>query len=142
MNESSSRLWVRADPANNTIVASVRTPDGIVYVDTANADNAWYFLALRRTGSQLILSIDGQDVDTAPAPTGSVTAGQANGVRGIHLGEKLDGTDTFTGALDELHVYTWALSTAELEALRATNTTPTTGLTLHLPLNDAHAPAP
>ncbi|MGX7673896.1 LamG-like jellyroll fold domain-containing protein [Plantactinospora sp. DSM 117369] len=144
VNESNSQLWIRADPANNTITTSARTPTGVVRIDTdkAYADNAWHFLALRRTDSQLILSIDGENVGTAPAPTGSLTAGHTDGVQGIHLGEKLDGTDTFTGALDELHLYSRALSDAELDAMRADNTTPTNGLALHLPLNDTNVPAP
>nr|WP_246569035.1 LamG domain-containing protein [Polymorphospora rubra] len=108
VNEAISQLWIRADPADNSITTSARTPNGVVRINTDNAyaDNAWHFLALRRTDSQLILSIDGQDVGTAPAPTGSLTAGYPDGVRGIHLGEKLDGTDPLTGTLDELRIYT------------------------------------
>lgn len=143
VNEQASQLWVRADPAGDTITASARTPGGVVRVDTGNAyaDNAWHFLALRRTGSQLILSVDGRDVGTAPAPTGSLTGGHTDGVRGIHLGEKLDGTDTFTGALDEMRIHTRALSVAELDAMRTGNTTPAGGLALHLPLNSTSSPA-
>lgn len=95
INEAASQLWVRADPAGDTITASARTSGGVVRVDTgdAYADNAWHF---------------------------------TDGVRGIHLGEKPDGTGTFTGALDEM---------------RTGNTTPTGGLALHLPLNSTSNPA-
>ncbi len=77
-----------------------------------------------------------------PPPTGSLTAGHPDSVRGIHLGENLDSTDPFTGTLDEMRIHTRALSAAELDAMRAANTTPANGLALHLPLNNTSNPAP
>lgn len=137
INEANPQLWVRADPANNKIVTRARTVNGTATIETAGdyGDNAWHFLALRRTATGLVLTIDGTMVGTA-ALSGSLTADQAEGIEGFNLGRKLStDADYFSGSLDEVRVHLRALSDTELEAIRTSNTTPADGLSMHLPFN-------
>ncbi|MBB5897227.1 LamG-like jellyroll fold domain-containing protein [Kutzneria kofuensis] len=111
-------VWVRAQPSQDRLYAWVQTDTGEVSVAlpdasgaTAFGDNAWHALALTRIGGQVRLSV-GTLSATASGLTGSVSAGKAD-VLGLRVGSKPDGTDVFTGAIDEARFYPRALTAAE-----------------------------
>ena len=68
-------------------------------------------------------------------PAGSLTAGHGGGIQGLSVGQKPDGTDRFQGAIDEVRLYTRALTVAELDQIRLSNAALPTGLVLDLPLD-------
>ncbi|MFI9387456.1 LamG-like jellyroll fold domain-containing protein [Kutzneria sp. NPDC052558] len=111
-------VWVRAQPAQDRLYAWVQTDTGQVSVAlpdstgaTAFGDNAWHALALTRTGDQIRLSV-GTTAATASGLTGSVSADKTD-VLGLRVGSKPDGTDVFTGAVDEVRFYSRALTAAQ-----------------------------
>jgi sialidase-1 len=115
-------VWVRAQPDQDRLWAWVQTDTTSVNVPlkdtnddrTAFGDNAWHLLALTRTGGQVQLSVDGKSPATATGLTGSVSADQADGIKGLRLGSKMDGTDVTRGSLDDFRLYHRALTAAEL----------------------------
>lgn len=115
-------VWVRAQPGQDRLLAWLETPAGSVSVPlpdpsgrTAFGDNAWHLLALTRTGGQVQLSVDGGNPAAATGLTGSVSADQADGIRGLRLGSKMDGTDVLQGSLDDFRLYHRTLTAAELD---------------------------
>jgi sialidase-1 len=115
------QIWIRAQPAQDRLYAWVQTDTGQVAValpdvsaSTAFGDGAWHKLALIRSGGQIALSVDGGTPATATGLTGSVTGGAASGIDGLRVGSKLDGTDVWQGAVDEVRLYHRALTAAEL----------------------------
>jgi sialidase-1 len=121
-------VWIRAQPGQNRLLAWLETGTssvGVALPDatagrTAFGDNAWHLLALTRTGGQVQLSVDGGNPATATGLTGSVTADQADGIRGLRLGSKMDGTDVMQGSLDDFRLYHRALTAAELRTAATT----------------------
>lgn len=111
-------VWVRAQPSQDRLYAWVQTDTGDVSValsdssgNTAFGDNAWHALALTRTGDQIRLSV-GTSSATTSGLAGSVSADKAD-ILGLRVGSKPDGTDVFTGAVDEVRFYPQALTAAE-----------------------------
>jgi sialidase-1 len=119
-------LWVRAQPSQDRLYAWVQTDTGQVAVTlpdlsdgVAFGDDAWHLLALTRAGGQVQVSVDGGIPATGSGLTGSVTADKADGILGLQLGSKPDGTDVLQGALDDFRLYRRALSGAELASAAA-----------------------
>ncbi len=128
------------DPAAGRVTGRVTAVSGggpartvRVRAGGAPADGRWHHVVLRRTGSRLVLTVDGVSTSVAGAP-GSVSR---TSVFGVHLAQRPDGRQSLTGALDEVRVYRRALSDAELTALRKSNTLPSgsRGVVLRLPLD-------
>lgn len=132
-----AQLWLRAAPADGIIGAWAETETAHAYGTTASAynDGAWHHLALQRTSTQLLLWVDGAQVMAVAMPAGSLTAGHGGGIQGLSVGQKPDGTDRFQGAIDEVRLYTRALTVAELDQIRLSNAALPTGLVLDLPLD-------
>ncbi|CAM4205458.1 LamG-like jellyroll fold domain-containing protein [Kibdelosporangium persicum] len=114
-------VWVRAQPSQDRLYAWVETDTGRVSVPlvdntsrVAFGDNQWHLMALTRTGDQVQLSVDGGAPATATGLTGSVSADQADAIKGLRVGSKMDGTDVMQGALDDFRLYRRALTGAEL----------------------------
>jgi sialidase-1 len=137
-----AQVWLRAQPADNSIKAWVETDTGSALVSTLGAynDQQWHHVVLRRASGQLMLSVDGGVPVSAAAPAGSVTAGHAGGIYGVEIGQKLDGTDRFQGSVDEVQVWQRALTADELRQVRDTNTVIPGGAVLCLPV-DTISPA-
>ncbi|WP_349497403.1 exo-alpha-sialidase [Crossiella sp. CA-258035] len=140
MGESAPQLWLRAEPANKRLVARITTPSGSSSVATANAhdDNQWHHVALQRSAGRLLLWVDGVQAGSAAAVAGSVT--QRVSFQ-LVLGQRLDHTQRFDGALDEVRLHTRALTKAELDRLRLSNADLPDGQVLRLPL-DSIQPTP
>lgn len=115
-------VWVRAQPDQDRLWAWVQTGTTSVSVPlkdtndnrTAFGDNAWHLLALTRAGGQVQLSVDGKSPATATGLTGSVSVDQADGIKGLRLGSKMDGADVMQGSLDDFRLYRRALTDLEL----------------------------
>jgi sialidase-1 len=115
-------LWVRAQPSQDRLLAWVETSTSHVEVPlpdldssrVAFGDNARHLLALTRSGGQVQLSVDGGTPATQNGLTGSVSTDQADGIKGLRLGSKMDGTDVMQGALEDFRLYHRALSATEL----------------------------
>jgi sialidase-1 len=99
---------------SDTESVNVALPD-TVPARTAFGDNAWHLLALTRTGGQVQLSVDGGTPVTATGLTGSVSSGQSDGIKGLRLGSKMDGSDVMQGSMDDFRLYHRALTPAELD---------------------------
>jgi sialidase-1 len=134
-----AQFWLRAVPADGVIGAWAETDTGHAYGATASAynDGAWHHLALQRTSTQLVLWVDGVQRSAVAMPTGSLTAGHGGGIQGLYLGQKPDGTDRFQGAIDEVRLYTRALTVTELDQIRLSNAAVADELVLDLPLDAA-----
>lgn len=132
--DAGAQLWLRAQPAENAIRAWVESDTGAGTLTSAGAhnDQQWHHVVLQRTGGQLLLSVDGAPAATAPAPDGSVTAGHGGGVRGFAIGQRLDGANRFQGAIDEVRVWSRALTASELTAVRESNAAVPDGAVLRL----------
>jgi sialidase-1 len=132
------QMWLRGEPDRGRITALITTVDGALPPATATVrttgaynDGEWHHLALRRTGGELILTVDGLDT-AAPDVPGTVSRGSTFGV---HLGQKADSRGWLTGSLDEVRVYDRALSDRELERLREDNAPVLRLPVLRLPLD-------
>ena len=73
-------------------------------------------MALERSGGQLRILVDGAVAASGPDSPGSVT--QTVSFQ-LWLGERLDGAQHLSGALDDSRLFRRALSTADLTAVRA-----------------------
>lgn len=134
MGSSAPQLWLRGEPANNRLVALMTTPKGTTQITTASAynDNQWHHVALQRADGRLRLLVDGTEVASANAVTGSVSERVA---WQIHLGERQDYQQRFDGTLDEPRLYRRALSASELDAIRTSNADVPAGQVMRLPLD-------
>ncbi|MER5884943.1 sialidase family protein [Streptomyces sp. NPDC001941] len=134
------QLWLRTQPGQDRLAALVQTDTAttMVYAPDASTaagfgDGAWHHVTLRRTGTALTLAVDGKTLGEAPAPSGSLTYGDAFAVSGFTLGARPDGADRFKGSLDEFRLIRRALSDQEVDALRLTNASTGTATTVRLP---------
>jgi len=137
MGTTAPQAWLRGEPANHRLIAMMTTPAGTKSISSTNAyaDQAWHHVALERTGGQLLMYVDGALVASGPDVAGSVS--QTVSFQ-IQIGERLDGAFHFDGTLDEVRMYSRALSTAELDAVLARNAAPHAGEVLRLPFDKLH----
>ncbi|GAA3744636.1 exo-alpha-sialidase [Plantactinospora mayteni] len=130
------QVWIRGEPADNKIQASVRPAGATAGISVASAgaynDRAWHHLVLRRQGDTLSLMVDGIQVGTTTGTAGTIAGAEP---MPIYLGQRLDGAHRFDGRMDELRVYDRALTDAELSRLRLDNALDIPGLTAHLPMD-------
>ncbi|WP_406452264.1 exo-alpha-sialidase [Streptomyces sp. NBC_01622] len=131
---SQPQVWLRGEPAGNHVRALITTRDGATAVHTTSVvtagaydDGQWHHAVVRRGGGQLTLSVDGTTVSTADV-VGSVSR---NSPFGVHLGQRVDSLQYFTGSLDEVHVWDRLLTDDELAAQRP----PAAGTVLWLPMD-------
>ncbi|MFJ2155104.1 exo-alpha-sialidase [Streptomyces sp. NPDC087856] len=113
------QVWLRGEPAGNHVRALITTRDGATAVHTTSVvtagaynDGQWHQAVLRRGGGQLTLSVDGTTVSTADV-VGSVSR---NSPFGVHIGQRMDSLQYFTGSIDEVHVWDRLLTDDELAA--------------------------
>lgn len=134
MGTTAPQMWLRGEPANNRIIAAMTTVNGTKSISSSGAynDQAWHHLVLERASGQLLMWVDGAQVAAGPAAAGSVSETVAFQ---IQIGERLDGAFHFNGSLDEVRIYSRALSGAELDQLRTANASITNGLVLRLPFD-------
>lgn len=137
------QVWLRAEPASNRVRAVMTARDGASAVRTASAisvgtynDGQWHYVALRRGGGQFTLFVDGTAVSVADV-TGSVSRTSAFGV---HIGQRVDSLQHFTGAIDDVRVWDRALGTSELSTASMTASvdpaTATSSTVLWLPMDE------
>ncbi|MDT0547849.1 sialidase family protein [Streptomyces lonegramiae] len=121
------QVWLRGEPSSGRVRALMTTVNGTatftsasVSTDSAYNDGQWHHAALTRTGGRLTLTVDGgTPVSTADAP-GPVTR---TSPFGIHVGEAVDSRSRLTGDLDEVRIWSRALSDTELRQVREFNAT-------------------
>ncbi|MEU6082834.1 sialidase family protein [Streptomyces sp. NPDC047108] len=134
----SPQVWVRGEPDRGRVTALITAVNGAAPAATASVrttrpynDGQWHHLALRRSGGQLRLAVDGAETAVPDVP-GTVSRGSTFGV---HLGQKADSRGWLTGALDEVRVYGRALSDEELARVRESNGPVAGAAVLWLPLD-------
>ncbi|MFE2586944.1 exo-alpha-sialidase [Streptomyces sp. NPDC059378] len=117
MGTTQPQIWLRAEPASDRVRALITVRDGATAVRSASVsitgtfdDGRWHQVALRRGGGRLTLFVDGTQSAVADV-TGSVSR---NSPFGVHIGQRLDGREFFTGVIDDVHVWDRALSDAEI----------------------------
>ncbi len=134
MGNTAPQLWLRAEPANKRLVARMTTPNGSAAINSTQAydDQQWHHVVLQRSAGQLLLWVDGVQVASGPAVAGSVSERVSFQ---IHVGERQDYLQRFDGTLDEVRLYTRALSPAELDRLRLSNADIRDRQVLRLPLD-------
>ncbi|MFE2881418.1 exo-alpha-sialidase [Streptomyces sp. NPDC059272] len=128
------QVWLRGEPAGNHVRALITTRDGATAVHTTSVvtagaynDGQWHQAVLRRGGGQLTLSVDGTTVSTADV-VGSVSR---NSPFGVHVGQRMDSLQYFTGSIDEVHVWDRLLTDDELAARHPSSA----GTVLWLPMD-------
>ncbi|WP_410655094.1 exo-alpha-sialidase [Amycolatopsis sp. lyj-112] len=134
MGGTAPQLWLRGEPSANRLITTITTPNGSKSVSTtqAYADQAWHHVALRRTGGQLTVWVDGAQAAAGPDSPGSVSRTVSFQ---LWLGQRLDGGMSLKGGLDDVRLYRRALTDAELERIRLGNAPVRDGLVLHLPFD-------
>ncbi|MFE6871370.1 LamG-like jellyroll fold domain-containing protein [Kitasatospora sp. NPDC057692] len=122
------QVWLRVQPSQDRLYAAFETDTSTTMVTAADAsaatafgDGTWHQVALRRSGGTLQLLVDGAVVGSSAVPAGSVTVTDAFAVSGFELGAKPDGTNRFTGSLDEFRIHRRALTDQELVSVHTTN---------------------
>lgn len=140
-------LWVRAEPQRNRIRAllGTETGDGSLQSSDSYNDLMWHHLAFTRSQGTIDLWIDGELAAKDTAPAGSITRdGELLGIDGFFLGQRLDGVNQLSGALDDFRIYTRGLSESEIVALAGGSYLLDTDddLLLHLPLDHIDNTAP
>jgi sialidase-1 len=128
-----SQFWLRAEPADSRIRGLITTNGNTASVATTKAynDNAWHHVALQRKAGTLSIWVDGVQAASVTAPAGSVSPGRPFK---MYVGQRLDGAHHFDGAMDEVRLYKRALTAAELNSIRTTNSTAVANVVLDLPL--------
>ncbi|WOX13748.1 sialidase family protein [Streptomyces sp. N50] len=128
------QVWLRGEPAGNHVRALITTRVGASTVHTTSVvtagaynDGQWHQAVLRRGGGQLTLSVDGTTVSTADI-AGSVSR---NSPFGVHIGQRMDSMQYFTGSIDEVHVWDRLLTDDELAAQHPSPA----GTVLYLPMD-------
>lgn len=123
MGSSVPQLWLRAEPARNRIAAHMHVGTGSMTLASPGAynDGEWHFVVLQRVDGRFVLQVDGEIVDSAKAPEGSITAGSEFGVEGLSIGQRVDGADRFEGAMDSVRLYTRGLNATQLDLIMEKN---------------------
>jgi hypothetical protein len=135
LGSSTPQWWARLEPGNGRIRALVdsgyRTQGLIAPGDYA--DGEWHHLALTQSEDTFAIYVDGQLADETESPFGSAAAGAREGV---HIGQRPDGANPLTGAVDEFYLIDRALSAGEVAGLAATGDGSVTpdGVVVHLPM--------
>lgn len=90
---------------------------GLTYTDVPYSDGQWHHFAFRRDGTTLTSLIDGcvQDADTMSVVVNLQTSAPFRLGRSPCTG--FDGTQPFTGQIDEVQLYSRALSIGEIKQL-------------------------
>jgi sialidase-1 len=134
MGTTAPQVWLRGEPANHRLIATMTTPAGTRSIAStdAYADQAWHHVALERAGGQLLMYVDSALVASGPDVAGSVS--QIVSFQ-VQIGERLDGAFHFDGTLDEVRIYNRALPLAELDRIRLGNADSGTGEVLRLPFD-------
>ena len=135
--------FLRAEPAAGLIRASISTGwANPITLTTSKAynDGAWHHVAYQRSGGKMRLFIDGSQVAVTKAPYGSITEGKEFGIKGIHLGQRVDDTGRFAGDLDEVRVYRRGLTAAEIKQLADSNVSIPRAQVLRLPMDSINPP--
>ncbi len=70
-------------------------------------DNNWHYIALQRDSLTYCLYIDGAEAD-------AIAGGNIEEYSQFVLGAKADGTEAYSGAIDEVKLYNWAIEEASL----------------------------
>ncbi|OLF12158.1 laminin G [Actinophytocola xinjiangensis] len=137
MGSTAPQLWLRAEPGANRLRAWLTTAEGSSSVATTEsyADRRWHHLALQRSAGLLLLWVDGELAAAGDAVGGAL--GERVAFQ-LHLGQRQDYQQRLAGELDEVRFHTRALSPAELDRLRLSNTDVPAGQVLHLPLDRVH----
>jgi sialidase-1 len=137
MGTTAPQLWLRGEPANHRLLATMTTAAGTASISTAQAydDQAWHHVALERTAGQLSLWVDGAQVASGAAVAGSVS--QTVSFQ-LQLGQRLDNAFRWNGSFDEVRLYRRALSVPELDSIRLRNAPVTAGQVLRLPFDRLH----
>lgn len=132
MGTTAPQVWLRGEPANHRLIATMTTASGSASVSSTQAydDQTWHHVALQRAAGQLLLWVDGTQVAAGTAVPGSVS--QRVSFQ-LQLGERLDGVFRLDGTLDEVRLWTRALSPTELDRVRTTNADLPTSRALRLP---------
>ncbi|WP_330286655.1 sialidase family protein [Streptomyces sp. NBC_00576] len=140
------QIWLRAEPASNRVRGLMTVREGASAVRTASAtsvgtynDGQWHFVALRRGGGQFTLFVDGTAVSVADV-AGTVSR---NSAFGVHIGQRVDSLQHFSGAIDDVRVWDRALGASELSTASMTATvdpaTATSSTVLWLPMDQVNA---
>jgi sialidase-1 len=134
-------IWLRAQPSQNRLFASLGTETGTTTLAAAGTSSAaafgdgkWHHVALRRSGKTLSLAVDGATLASATT-AGSLTYGDAFAVDGFQLGAKPDGSGRLKGSLDEFRIFRRSLTDSELADVREKNTDPGTVTAVRLPFD-------
>ena len=100
------------------------TNDGRVFVEdnAVLAANTWYHIVGTYDGSTVKIYVNGS-LQASTAATGTITPTVGN----VQIGEISGGDDEFTGAIDEVRIYTRALSPEQVVALYSNRTNVITG---------------
>ncbi|GLY85582.1 sialidase family protein [Actinoallomurus iriomotensis] len=123
------QIWLRAEPANKRLIATVGTGAGTATVTTTQPynDGQWHDVVLRRSGGTLTLGVDGRSTSVAD-PGGSVTEGRQFAIDGIDVGQRLDGVQRFHGSIADVRIFARAVPDDQI-------TTTHRDLRLSLPLD-------
>ena len=78
------------------------------------SDGEWHFVSARYDGTEMFLSFD--DVNETKAVTGSVVNATA---KDLFVGMKQNGSKELTGKLDEIKIWSSALTDSEIEQIRS-----------------------
>lgn len=106
------QLFLRAEPNDKVVRGAIDVGGHFASVQVPGAynDGKWHFVAFRRTGGKLLLSVDGGPEASGRDPGGSVTP---EGPFNIHVGARPDYQELFTGSLDDIRIFARALSPQE-----------------------------
>ncbi len=128
-----SQFWLRAEPADQRIRGLITVNGSTAAVASTKAynDNAWHHVALQRKAGTLSLWVDGAQVASVSAPSGSISPGRPFK---MYVGQRLDGAHHLDGSLDEVRIYKRALTAAEIGSIRTSNVTTVPNAVLDLPL--------
>ena len=84
---------------------------------TSVSDGAWHQVAVTRHGRTVKLYIDGNLEATSTTPATAYLSNNASMRAGVSTCDGVDGTRPFTGELDELMIFRYALTQPQIQAL-------------------------
>jgi sialidase-1 len=126
------QLWVRASPSGDALSGALAIDRAQIRFTAPDAgdsvafgDGDWHELTLVRDAASFQVYVDAHPAAaTAPLPAGGLTVTNNHTEEGLHFGSEPDGSQPFSGSLDNVRLFHTPLTPAQVTSLHETDTAP------------------
>ena len=103
---------------NGVVAFGMGNPDTTIFTSTAINDGDWHHIAATRdkASGQIRIYVDGAEEASGLGPLGTRTAASS-----LNIGTRLSGGDFFSGKIDDLRIFNFKMSQADIVSIIAEN---------------------